>query len=129
MRRMREHVDRLDSLNLVILVEQCQVACLRGRIATYVDNAPRGSPYNGLYHVGVHSGTRRVSDDDVRAAVSGYELVCKDVLHVAGVEVSIADTVDFRINLCVFYGLGHILYADNLARERDTKLAIVPVPV
>ena len=64
----------------------------------------------------MHSGTRRVGDDDIRLAVFGYEIVGQYILHVSGEERCVADAVDGRIHLGVLDSFGHILYAHHLAR-------------
>ena len=41
------------------------------------------------------------------------EVVCQYVLHVACIEESVGDAVDFRVYLSIFDGLGHILDTDH----------------
>ena len=112
---MRKHVDGLYLNYLVISVEQLQVACLCGRIATDVDDALWCCPQDGFHHVGVHAGTRGVANHDVRVAVTGYEIVGQDVLHVACIEQGVVDMVDLRVDFGILDSLRHILDTDDLA--------------
>ena len=74
------------------------------------------SAQDGVYHVLVHTGAWWVGDDYVGASVLLDELVVEDVLHVAGVELGVADIVHLRVHLCVLDSLRNVLDADNLAR-------------
>ena len=115
MRRVREHVHGLHLLHLVQRVEQLQVSRLSGGIAAHIHNALGSGVHYHLHHVGMHSGTWRVGDDNIRLAVPGYEIISQDVLHVARKERRVAYAVDGGIHLGVLDGLRHILDAHHLA--------------
>ena len=93
MLRVGEHIYWLNALHLVCHVEQLQVASLRGGIATDIDDALRVGKEDGVDDVLVHSGSWRVSNDDVGFAVLLDEIAIQDVLHVASKELSILDSV------------------------------------
>ena len=91
---MGEHIDGLDSGHAVVGVEIVQVTRLCGGVARHVDDTLWGGLEDGLHHVWVHAGAWRVGDDYIRTSVFGDELVGQYVLHVAGVEERVSDTVD-----------------------------------
>ena len=74
------------------------------------------SAQDGVYHVLVHTGAWWVGDDYVGATVLLDELVVEDVLHVASVELGVADVVHLRVHLCILDSLGHVLDTYHLAR-------------
>ena len=112
---MREHVNRLHFLYGILGVEQCKVACLCGRVAAHIDYALRLRAEYCVYHVAVHSCAWRVGDYHVGTSVACYEFVGKDVLHVAGVEQSILNSVDRRVHLGVLDCLRNIFDAYHFA--------------
>ena len=114
-RGVGEHVDGLDGGDTVVHVQVVQVAGLGGRIARDVDNALGGSSEDGLYHIGVHTGTGRVGDDDVGTSVLSDEIVGEDVLHVAGKKECVVDAVDLGVDLRILNSLGYIFYTDDFA--------------
>ena len=63
----------------------------------------------------MHTGTGRVGDDEVGAAVGFGEGGGEDILHVAGVKFGVGDAVDFGVHVGVGYGLLYVLDADDLA--------------
>ena len=91
-----------------------QVARLCGGIAGDIDDALGGGAKDGLHHVRVHAGTRRVGDDHVGTAMLGDEVVGEDVLHVTGEEKGVGDAVNLGVHLGILDGLGHVLDADDL---------------
>ena len=112
---VREHIDGLDALHLVVFAEQLKVASLCGRVATDIDDALRVGEEDGVDDVLVHAGTRRVGDDDVGLAVLLDEVAVQDVLHVASKELGVLDAVYLRVHLSILDSLGHVLDADDLA--------------
>ena len=64
----------------------------------------------------MHTRTRRVGDDYIRTPVLVDKVLCQHVLHVAGKKQRVPDAVDFRVDLGVLDGFGHIFDADDLAR-------------
>ena len=70
-----------------------------------------------FYYIGVHTGTWWVCDDYIGTTMLRNEFSCKNILHVPGIKVSIADAIYPRINFRVFYRLGHVFYAYNFARS------------
>ena len=119
---MGEHVDGLYGGDAVFGVERGEVAGLRGGVAADVDDAARGGGEDGLDDAGMHTGARRVGDDDVGAALGGDEPGCEDVLHVAREKGGVADAVDAGVLLGVVDGLGNVLDAHDaggLARHEE----------
>ena len=90
---MREHIDGLHGGDAIISVHVMQVTGLCGRVAADIDDALGGSTQDGLHHVGMHTGTWRVGDDDVRPPVFSDEVIGEDVLHVAGKEQRVRNAV------------------------------------
>ena len=113
---MGEHIHGLHTNHTVLSIKKLQITCLGGRVAAYIDNAVGIGKQNRVYHILMHTGTWRVGYDDIGAAMLLYELPVQDILHVAGIEKSVAYTVQFRVHLGILYRFGHILYANHLTR-------------
>ena len=111
-----EHIHRLHFCHAVVTIHHAQVTRLGGWIAADIDDALRLGIQYGLHHIGMHTGTWRVGNDNVRPAMLGNEVVGKYVLHVTSKELRIADAVNLRVYLCILNGLRHILYAYDLCR-------------
>ena len=111
---MWEHVDRLDDTQVVVLAEYLQIACLCSGVAADVDDALGLGSEDGLHHVGMHAGARRVGDDDVGPPMLLEEVVVEDVLHVACEEERVVNAVDLRVHLRILDGFRHVLDADDL---------------
>ena len=109
-----EHVDGLDGCDAVVGIEVVQVAGLGGGIARDVDDATGSGIENRLDDIGVHAGTGRIGDDDVRASVLGDKLVGEYVLHIAGIEQGVGDAVDVGVDLGILDGLGDVFDANDL---------------
>ena len=114
--RMREHVYRLYGFYFVFCIEQLQVPCLRGRITAHIHDTFRLGKQDNIHHILMHTGTGGVGDDYIRTAVFVDEILRQHILHIAGKEQRILDAVDFRIDLGVFDGFGHVFDSDNLTR-------------
>ena len=112
---MWEHINWLHGNYPIVAVEHLEVACLCGWIAAYIDNTVGGSAQDGLYYIRMHTGTRRVGNDDVGSSVFADELIIKHILHVTGEEQGVVDGVDLGIHLRIFDGLRHIFNANHLA--------------
>ena len=112
--RMWEHVDGLYGNNTIVCIHQLQIASLCGRIARYIDNTLGSRIQNGFHHIGVHAGTWRVSDNDIRTSMFLDEVVCQNILHVASKEQRVGNAVDFRVDFGILNSLWHVLDADNL---------------
>ena len=78
---------------LIFAVEQLEVACLCGWVATYVDDTLRLGGQNHVNHVVVHARAGRVGDDDIWPSVLRDEVVGEDVLHVARIKQRVVDAV------------------------------------
>ena len=111
-----EHVHGLYTNHAVLSIKELQITCLGSRIATYIDNAVGIGKQNRIYHILVHTGTWRVCDDDIWAAMLLYEFTVQDILHISGIEQGVVYTVQFRVHLGILYRFGHILYANYLTR-------------
>ena len=109
MRCVWKHIYGLYFHHLINIVHQRQVSCLRGRIATYIDDTFSACTQDGVNHILVHACTWGVGDDDVWLAVFIDEIICKYVLHVPGIKRGVADAVDGTVYLGVFNGFWHIL--------------------
>lgn len=90
---MREHIHRLYGCHLIVCVQSLQVTSLRGRVTRHIDDTLWSCLQYGLYHVGVHTGTGWVGDDDIRTTMLRDKLICQDVLHVPCVEQGIVNMV------------------------------------
>lgn len=111
---MGEHVDGLHGHDGVFGVEEGEVAGLRGGVAAHVDDGFGLGAEDGVDHVGVHAGARRVDDHHVGLAVFGYEVVGENVLHVAGKEEGVGYAVYLGVEACVVDGFGDVLDAHDL---------------
>ncbi len=112
--RMWEHIHGLHLNNLIGYVKILQVTSLCGWVARYIDNAVGGGVENCLYHIGVHAGAGRVGDDDIWTSMLCNEIICQDVFHIASIEQSVLDAVDFGVDLRILDGFGYILNANDL---------------
>ena len=112
---VREHVDWLDAFHLIMLTEELQVSSLRGWVAADVDDALRVGKENDIDDIAVHSGTRRVGDDDVGLTVTLDEISIEDVLHVTSEELSVLDAIYLGIHFGILDGLRHVLNANDFS--------------
>ena len=129
MRCMWEHINWLHGNYPIVAVEHLEVACLCGWITAYIDNTVGGSAQDGLYHIRMHTGTRRVGNDDVGSSVFADELIIKHILHVTGEEQGVVDAIDLGIHFASSMASGTYSMPITLRALRATKLAMVPVPV
>ena len=90
-----EHIYRLYFYNFIVCIKQLQVACLSSRITAYINYSLWLCSENCVDNILMHTCTWRVCDDDIRLSVLGYEIIGKDVLHISGVEIGIADSIKF----------------------------------
>ena len=111
---MREHVDRLNASNLILLIEQLQVTCLRGRIAADIDDTLGRSEKDGIDDVLMHACARRIGDDYIWSSMLLDEVAVEDVLHVACEEKRVLDTINLAIDFSVLDGFRNILYTNDL---------------
>ena len=116
MLRVWEHIHRLDLGYTVGAVKHGEVARLGGGIATDIHDTLRLGAEDSGDHILVHTGTRRVGDDNIRAAVLMQESVVEHIFHVAGKEQSVRYAVDLGVDLGILDCLGHILDTDDLPR-------------
>lgn len=119
---MGKHIDGLDLSDIVVGIEESQVAGLRGGIAADIDDSTRCGIEDDANDIGVHACTRWIGDDDVGTAVAADKLVGEDILHVTGIENGVVDAVDARVDLGVLDSLGHILDAYYLPRMTGHKV-------
>lgn len=110
---LREHIDGLYFDYFISIVEEAEVACLCGWIATYVNDALGMGMENGVDNIGVHTCAWRVGDDDIGGSVLLDEISSEDVLHVASKEERVVELVDGGIDFCVFNGFGNIFNTDD----------------
>ena len=78
-----KHINGLYLNQFVGLVEHSNVASLSCRVAADVHNALRVSVEYGVDYVGVHTGARRIGDDDIVKHVN----LGQDVITNPGIEV------------------------------------------
>ena len=114
MRCVGEHIDRLNSCNLIIFVQKCQIASLCCGVTTYINNSLWVRAQNYVHHVGVHAGTRRVGNNYFGATVLLYKLFGQNIFHVARIEQCINNVVYLRIYFSIFYCFRYIFNADYL---------------
>lgn len=126
---MREHIYRLNVGHLVLGVQEGRSAGLGSRITADINQRVGLGIKNDLHHILMHAGARRVYYHHVGAAMMLDKFVSQDVLHIACVEKSVVQSVDRRVDFCIFDGFLDILDTDDLTGVAATKLAIVPVPV
>lgn len=94
MRCMGEHIDGLHGHYFIFGIKKSQVTGLRGRVTADVHNARgRGFQYD-IHNVGVHTGARRVGNDDVGRAMLPDKFIVKNVFHVSGEERCIVNFID-----------------------------------
>ena len=74
--RMREHVYRLHLLDGIFHREQAQIACLCCRITAYINDTFRLGKEDRVDHIVMHTGTRWICDNNIRAAVLVDEILC-----------------------------------------------------
>ena len=104
-----EHIHWLHCCHAIVFVHIVQVASLCGWVATNVYDTLWSCLKDGLNHIGMHSGTWWVGDDDIGLTVLCDKLVSKDILHIASIEQGVVDAVNLRVDLSVLDSLGHIL--------------------
>src|SRR5690606_27363203 len=74
----------------------------------------------------MHSRPRRVGDYDVGMTMSRKEFFVEQVFDVTRVKLGVGDVVNLRVYLGVFYRLGDILKADDLAGLSGNKVGNGP---
>ena len=114
MRCMRKHVNRLHGNYPIGAIKHLKVTGLCGRVATDIYNAVGRSVQNGLHNIWVHTGTRRVGDDDVGPTMFIDKLLIEHIFHITGKEQGVVNVVDLRINFRIFDGFGNVFYAYHL---------------
>ena len=112
---MGEHIYWLNRHYTILGIKILKVACLGGWVATHIHDALGSSPQNGLHHIGVHTSTWWIGDDDIGSSVLSDEVVSQDILHVSGIEEGVLDAVELRVDLGILDGLRHILDTDHLS--------------
>ena len=110
-----EHVHRLYCHHFILYIQELQVASLGSRVAADIDDALRLGIQDNIHHIGVHTCTGRVGDDDVGPAMLGNEIGCEDVFHIACIEQGVFNAIDLRIDLGILDGFRYILDANDLA--------------
>lgn len=64
-----KHIHRLHCRQSVFCIQQGQIPCLCGRVATNVNNTFRLGKENDIYHILMHTCTRRIGDYNIRTTV------------------------------------------------------------
>ena len=77
---VREHIDRLDGGDLVLVGEKCEVTGLGGRVAAYIDHTGRGGLKDYLGDIRMDAGARRIQNDHIRLPMLLYEITAQDIL-------------------------------------------------
>src|SRR5690554_4125878 len=77
---MRKHIHRLHTGNAVAYIQQLQITRLGGRVTAHIYDLIGSRIQDGLYHIGMHSGTRRIGNDDIAATVLLKQLGSKQVV-------------------------------------------------
>ncbi len=86
MMRLREHVDGLDIFDLVLIHHESKIAGLCGWVTADVDDF-FGANFEDLPDNPImHTCTRGVGDDHIRAAIFLNEFIIKHPYNIAGIE-------------------------------------------
>ena len=110
--RVRKHVDGLHPGNLVFLVQQRQIPCLRGRIAADINHRRRFYFQNFFHQFWVHAGPWRIGNDNVRFSMMGKEFVITHIYYIAANKEGVINIVQGGI----FFG---ILETGAIALQRE----------
>ena len=110
---MREHIYRLNGNHFIFSIQQRQVACLRCRITTDINNTFGFGKQNRIYYIIVHTCTRRIGNDNIRTTVFINKLLSKNIFHISRIEQCIGNMVYLRIYFSIFNRFRHILYANH----------------
>ena len=111
---MGEHVHGLHLCHPIERVEQREVTCLSGRITTHVYDTVRCSPQNRIDNILVHTCTWRIRNDDIGPTMRCDKIIIEYILHVTRIEEGVRNTIEFRVDLGILDGLGHIFDTDDL---------------
>ena len=98
---MRKHIYRPHFLYPIVLIKQLEITRLGSRVTADVNHARCSELNQHLHHLGVHTRTRRISNEQVRLAVLFSESFGKNILYITSVENSIL----YLIQGCVFLGI------------------------
>ena len=112
--RVWEHIDGFYGFYLVICRKQLQIPGLRGRVAAHINYALRIGKKNGFYHIGMHPCPWGIRNDDIWSSMLGDKFFREHILHVTGKERGILNSVEFRIDSSILYGIFNIFNANNL---------------
>src|SRR5690606_40932061 len=78
------------------------MTCLCRRITTYIHYFFCFHFQDTFHDIGVHSCTRWIGNDHIRSPMLAYEICRQHILHIARIELSITNSIDLRIDFCVF---------------------------
>ena len=109
-----EHIDWLDMGDMVVGIEQLQVASLGGRVAADIDDALGVGIHDDLDNVWMHACSWWVGDDDIWTTMLCDEVVSEYVFHVACIEEGVVDTIELGVYLGILDGIFYVLYAYDL---------------
>gem|GEM_PF-1876992 len=119
---MREHIDWLDGSYLIFLRENGEVTGLGSRIATHIDHPLRGGIQNNLCDIGMYSCTRRIEDNNIRAAVFLDKSGGEDILHVARIKDAILYPIRLGIDPRVVNRLRNIFNTNDFPGSGGNEL-------
>ena len=114
MMRMREHIYRLYGHYFIFSIKQLKITCLSSRITTYIYNTLRLGKQNYIYHIVMHTRTRRVGNNYIRTTMFIDKILRQDIFHITGIEQRILNTVYLRVDFCILNSFGNIFYTNNL---------------
>ena len=120
---VREHIDRLDGGDLVLVGKKSQVTGLGSRVTADIDHTGRGGLKDYLGDIRMDAGARRIENDHIRLTVLIDEITAQDILHVSGEELTISDAVPGGVHLRILNRLGNIFDANHFGGLAGNELS------
>ena len=98
MQGVGEEIDGLHAGDRILFSQSLQVACLRGRIATYIHNQRCFHVEYLLHEFIVHTGARRIGDDHIGSSVLIEKSIVTNIDHITGEKFGVFDVVALGID-------------------------------
>ena len=112
---MREHIDRLYSLNIIFFMKESKIPSLSRRITAHIHNAFRGSIKNHFNDIIVHTCSWGINYHYIRTPMLRDEIRSQNILHVTGIKFSIFQFVDRGIDFCILDCFRNIFNSYDMA--------------
>lgn len=127
-----EHVDGLHEVDVVLLVEDREVAGLRGRVPQLEVHDPGRCQFQEVaYHGFVHAGARPIGHHHIGLAGSSPRTRDSSTffLHVARRELYIGYAVEFSVHTRIGHALGHEFHTGHMFGGRgEVERGTPPAP-